>query len=199
MMDELIPQGSEHVDWTVEPDGPVLVPYGTEFVEPPAVVPVVRAPEKRGGRPFAFTEAKQETYLECIRNGDGRELAAHNTGIHPDTVRAHRQRFPDFEAEIIAAESVRNQKVVNALFVNAMNGNATAQIFWVTNRMPEEWQDKRGPRVLQQINSGGPSVEWSLAEARAEALGVLDEVAAKRAAKTAPAVEVESREVDGGG
>jgi len=202
--DELVPQGTEHVDWSVEPDGLVLVPYGTEFVATPAVVEVV-APAKnpQGGRPPAFTAEKQAEYLAEIRDGAGRDLAAHNVGVAPNTVRSHRARFPEYEAEIIAAESVRNQKAVNALFANVMGGNVTAQIFWVTNRIPDEWQDKRGPRVLQQLNAG-PSVEWSLAEARAEAHAVLDELERKRLQKThdrveaEAAIEADSREVDGG-
>ena len=33
--------------------------------------------------------------------------------------------------------------VENALFKNAIEGNTTAQIFWLKNRRPDKWRDKR--------------------------------------------------------
>ncbi len=33
--------------------------------------------------------------------------------------------------------------VANALYQNALSGNVTAQIFYLKNRSPEEWQDRR--------------------------------------------------------
>jgi hypothetical protein len=90
------------------------------------------------------------------------------------------------------------------LFQNAtVHMNVTAQVFWVTNKLPEEFQDRRGPRVLQQINSA-PPVEWSLQEARAEAFRIIDDLAERRRLKgqeaaQAEAIDVTSSEgVDGG-
>ena len=34
-------------------------------------------------------------------------------------------------------------QVENALLQNALNGNITAQIFWLKNRRPTKWKDKR--------------------------------------------------------
>lgn len=200
MMDELVPQGTEAIDWSQEPDGPVLLPWGTGLFddEAPPVVGIVAMAVKGAGRPYAFTEELQEQYLERLAAGDGRVLAARNVGVSPQTVMAHRKRFPEFEALMHEAEQAANQLVVNALFMNAtVNMNPTAQIFWLKNRLPDEWKDRREPAMLQQIN-GGPSVEWTLNEARAEAHAVLDEIAAKRAEKEAQAIEAESREADGG-
>jgi hypothetical protein len=33
--------------------------------------------------------------------------------------------------------------VEEALLQNALKGNATAQMFWLKNRYPEKWNDKR--------------------------------------------------------
>lgn len=158
-------------------------------------VAIVAAPVKGvGGRHYAMTVEKQKEYLERIRAGDGRELAAHNIGVAGNTVRAHRQRFPAFEEAIIDAESVTIDRIERAAVQNALNGDRVMQIFMLQNLLPEKYKDRRGPHTLQQINTGA-SVEWSLAEARAEALSVLDELAAKRRAKVEPdALDVASEE-----
>jgi hypothetical protein len=40
-------------------------------------------------------------------------------------------------------KEVADYAVESALFQNAMSGNVTAQIFWLKNRKPERWNDKR--------------------------------------------------------
>ena len=42
--------------------------------------------------------------------------------------------------------------VENALFKNAIEGNVTAQIFWLKNRKPDKWRDK--PEGEQTESSG---------------------------------------------
>jgi hypothetical protein len=200
---DVIPHGTEHVvDVPLpesEPDGVILLPEGSEHVAVPTDVVFVALPKKeRRGRKPAFTKKKQKRYLRRISEGDGLDLAARNVQVSPNTVRAHRKKFPEFNAKIDVARNVANQTVVNALFRNATElMNLAAQVYWTTNRMPDEWQDKRGPRVLQQINAA-PSVEWSLQEARQEALGLVDELEAKRLAKEAAAIDATSTEVDDG-
>jgi len=34
-----------------------------------------------------------------------------------------------------------DERVVNWLYQNALNGNVVAQIFWLKNRRPSEWRD----------------------------------------------------------
>lgn len=199
-MNELVPQGTEAIDWSVEPDGPVMLPGGTGLFDVTEtdvvglVAPVTATPM---GRPYAFTETKQAEYLDRIREGDGRDLAAYNVNVAPNTVRAHRRRFPEFEEQILVAESVRNGRLVSAAFKAAESGNASMLQFLLKNWMPDEFKERSAPAVMQQINTG-PSIEWTLTEARAEAHAVLDEIAAKRAEKTAQAIDAASTEVAGG-
>lgn len=154
----------------------------------------------RKGRPYAFTPEKQEEYLARVRGGDGRDLAARNVDVSPTTVRSHRRMDPSFEARIIEAERERVQVLVSAAFKNAVDGNATLTMFLLQNWAPDEFQDRRRPGVMQQINTGPvESVEWSLQDARAEVLGMIDELEAQRQKKTAKeqAIEATSREADG--
>lgn len=168
--------------------------YCTDSLLGDDVVDVVGAARKgQAGRHYAMTDAKQAEYLERIREGDGRDLAAHNIKVSPTTVRAFRQRVPSFEQEMIDAESVSICRVERAAFQNALNGDRVMQIFLLTNLMSEKYKDRRGPTTLQQINTAGP-VEYSLAEARAEAHQVLDELAARRAQNEEPAIDAASEE-----
>lgn len=202
---DLIPQGTEHIQapHVPEPDGEILLPEGTEHVTVPVVAAFVEPPQKeRRGRKPAFTKKKQKGYLKRLAAGDGLDLAARNVGVSPNTVRTHRKKFPAFNTKIDTARDQANQTVVNALFRNATElMNFSAQVFWTTNRMPDEWSDRRGPRVLQQINSAAPSVEWSLQEARAEVFGLIDDLEVKRIEKerkAAEAIDAPSSEADGG-
>ena len=47
-------------------------------------------------------------------------------------------------------------EVTNALFDNATGGNVTAQIFYLKNRQPEKWSDRRD---MQLTGKGGGPIE----------------------------------------
>ena len=42
--------------------------------------------------------------------------------------------------------------VSNALFQSAKGGNVTAQIFYLKNRQPEEWRDRRDHEISGELN-----------------------------------------------
>lgn len=42
--------------------------------------------------------------------------------------------------------------VTNALFQSAKGGNTTAQIFYLKNRQPEEWRDRRDHEISGELN-----------------------------------------------
>ena len=44
-------------------------------------------------------------------------------------------------------------EVEDALFSNALNGNKTAQIFFLKNRAPERWKDMKTVEVLDQLRT----------------------------------------------
>ena len=38
-------------------------------------------------------------------------------------------------------------QIENALFKSALDGNVTAQIFWLKNRRPDKWRDRQESKV----------------------------------------------------
>ena len=54
-----------------------------------------------------------------------------------------KKRYPEFRESLKENKDVVDRKVENALLKNALNGNVTAQIFWLKNRKPNEWREKR--------------------------------------------------------
>jgi len=59
----------------------------------------------------------------------------------------------EFLAAIKKGKTKADAAVVSRLYKNAMEGDTTAQIFWLKNRQPDKWRDKR------DIGLGGNSGE----------------------------------------
>ena len=77
------------------------------------------------------------------RDGLSDEQIAHNMGISVRTFYQWKKK-PEcvqiFQA-IKSGKEVVDYAVENKLLENAMNGNVTAQIFWLKNRKPMKWRD----------------------------------------------------------
>lgn len=95
-----------------------------------------------------FDAGKQERYLDEIRGGAGHCEAAQACGVSPDSVERAMHNDRALAAAVSAAEVTRDGKrsidVERALYEAATNGNTTAIIFWLQNRLSDRWQDKRG-------------------------------------------------------
>ena len=121
------------------------------------------------------------------RDGLTNEQIAHNMGINRDTLRVWERNFSGIADALKNGKDVADRKVENALF-NKATGNywteeiieelqedgtmavvehkkrrgtpdTTAQIFWLKNRKPDEWRDKR------EHKSGGPQSNDGFIEA----------------------------------
>ncbi len=110
-------------------------------------------------KPYKFTAAKKEAYLEALRRGSLRGAAAKAAGVTRWTVLAHARKDPEFAKAIEDAEISLVQVVEDALYKTAAGGNTTAQLFILMNRAPERWKDRRN---LQHTGpDGGPILlEW---------------------------------------
>jgi hypothetical protein len=95
----------------------------------------------------AFRGDKRQTYLAHIRNGMGRKQAARATGVSIRTVQRFVNQNPDWEEDRDEAEAEAVEQVESALFDSATNGNVSAAIFFLTNRSPDRWVDKRRPNI----------------------------------------------------
>lgn len=59
-------------------------------------------------------------------------------------IRDGEEVFPIAKA-LKLGKDVADNMVEDALFKEAMNGNTTAQIFWLKNRRPDKWRDRQEP------------------------------------------------------
>lgn len=83
------------------------------------------------------------TLLEgWARDGLTDEQIARNMGVSAKTLYNWKSdHLPILQALKIGKEVVDYQ-VENALLASALDGNTTAQIFWLKNRRPDKWRDK---------------------------------------------------------
>ena len=77
------------------------------------------------------------------RDGLTFEQIAHNIGINVTTLRDWRKKEPTISAILKKGREVVDYEVENALLKSALEGNTTAQIFWLKNRKPKDWKDKQ--------------------------------------------------------
>lgn len=52
------------------------------------------------------------------------------------------------------------QEITNALFNNALEGNTTAQIFYLKNRAPNDWKDRKDTHFSGEIKHSGIEVDF---------------------------------------
>lgn len=77
------------------------------------------------------------------RDGLTDEQIAHNMGITSKTLYEWKNKYGDICESLKKGKEIVDFEVENALFQSAMAGNTTAQIFWLKNRRPNKWRDKR--------------------------------------------------------
>ena len=76
------------------------------------------------------------------RDGLTYEQIAHNMGIGLTTLKEWRQKEPTIQSTLKRGREVVYYEVENALLKSALEGNTTAQIFWLKNRKTKQWRDK---------------------------------------------------------
>lgn len=85
------------------------------------------------------------------RDGLIEEQIAHNMGIGLSTLGEYKKKYKEISEALKKGKEVADYMVENALFKSAMEGNTTAQIFWLKNRRPARWRDK--PQITEQSES----------------------------------------------
>lgn len=95
--------------------------------------------------------AKMDDWLEedklillegWAREGLTIEQISKNMGIDDATLYRWKNKSNDICEALKRGKEVVDFEVENALFQNAINGNVTAQIFWLKNRKKNQWRDK---------------------------------------------------------
>ena len=77
------------------------------------------------------------------RDGFTNEQIAEKLGINPDTLYQYQKKYPEFSETLKRGKEIVDYQVENALLKNALDGNVTAQIYWLNNRKPQQWKSKR--------------------------------------------------------
>lgn len=90
-----------------------------------------------------WLEQDKLTLLEgWARDGLTYEQIAKNMGIGLTTLKEWRQKEPTIQSTLKKGREVVDYEVENALLKNALEGNVTAQIFWLKNRKKDQWREK---------------------------------------------------------
>ena len=76
------------------------------------------------------------------RDGLTEEQIANNMGIDRTTLYRWKKENCNINNTLKKGKEVVDFEVENALLKNALEGNVTAQIFWLKNRKKNEWREK---------------------------------------------------------
>lgn len=96
------------------------------------------------------------------RDGLSDEQIAHNIGIATSTLYDWKKKHLEISEALKKGKEVVDIEVENALLKNALEGNITAQIFWLKNRKPNRWREKQNLDVVADISN--PFKELSIEE-----------------------------------
>lgn len=76
------------------------------------------------------------------RDGLTDEQIAHNIGINRGTLYEWKKKETNIANTLKKGKEIVDFEVENALLKSALEGNVTAQIFWLKNRKQKEWREK---------------------------------------------------------
>lgn len=92
---------------------------------------------------------------------------ADRCGITKSTLYLWKKKFPSLSDAIKKGKEVVDYEVENALLDNALAGDTTAQIYWLKNRKPGNWRDRRD--APEKCRDGEIAAQAGLLEAIKEA------------------------------
>lgn len=77
------------------------------------------------------------------REGLTDEQIANNLDISTSTFYEYKNKYSEFSESLKKGKEIIDFEVENALLKNALDGNVTAQIYWLNNRKPKQRKSKR--------------------------------------------------------
>lgn len=94
------------------------------------------------------------TLLEgWARDGLTDEQIAHNMGIAAGTLYEWKKKYSEIDESLKKSKEVVDRAVENALYKKALAGDVTAMIFWLKNRRPNDWRDKRETQLSGNVQT----------------------------------------------
>ena len=79
---------------------------------------------------------------------------AHCLGVARSTLYERRKKDKDISDALKRGRAKGLETITNALFESGKGGNVTSMIFYLKNRDPENWQDRRNTEITGK--DGGP-------------------------------------------
>lgn len=120
----------------------------------PAKKTATKKKKKKTGRPsFKITKAKIKKAGKLAAGGLTKKEIATCLGIHYDTLNEKAKEFSEFSEAIEKGRADSIANVVSAVYKKALTGDIPAAKYFLNNRNPERWKDKREHHVLtEEVN-----------------------------------------------
>ena len=112
-----------------------------------------------GGRPSEFDPAMCEQVTKLCLLGATDEQLADFFEVCVATIYNWKLKHPEFVEAIREGKEDADAKVAKSLYQTAIDGNTTAQIFWLKNRRSKEWRDKQEINHQSEDGSMSPTDE----------------------------------------
>lgn len=93
------------------------------------------------------------------RDGLTDEQIAKNLGISKVTFYKFQKEHSELFELLKKGKEVVDYEVENALLQNALNGNVTAQIYWLNNRKPKQWKNKQNGEESNVVQSLADTIQ----------------------------------------
>lgn len=121
---------------------------------------------------YKLTKKMKKKIIEMLEEGQTLIEIAKALGISRTAIWYARKQDSEFDKQVVEARDKAVEMVEDALFLKAMSGDTTAMIFYLKNRAPERWSDRREVSVLADkvgkiiVELPGVSDENSMGEKR---------------------------------
>ena len=98
-----------------------------------------------------FEEIKEKFPLieGWAKEGLTDEQISKNLGISKVTFYKYKASCSELNELLKKSKEVVDYEVENALYKSAIGGNVSAMIFWLKNRRPDKWKDKKEPMEIE--------------------------------------------------
>jgi len=103
-----------------------------------------KTPIKRN-RPFRILKPLDPSKIaeKLTELGASNKEIAELYGVKENQFYVWQRALPDLKKAVEKGRLRADERVIDSLFNLALRGNVTAQIFWLKNRQPNEWNDRR--------------------------------------------------------
>ncbi|MGL5549519.1 MAG: PBSX family phage terminase large subunit [Culicoidibacterales bacterium] len=127
-------------------------------------------------------KSKYETHVEpnmelitCwARDGYTDEQIAKKLGIAYSTFRVYIKQYVALSAALKESKEVADYKVAQTLYESALSGNVASMIFWLKNRNPDKWKDRK---EASEIELAKKELDLKIAQYEEEKARLADEQA----------------------